>query len=339
MELTYLLEDSALFGGVKVVLAQANAMARRGHRVTVVCRGARPDWISLEAQFREQQDLDPRGLPEADVTVATYWTTIATAARALKGEALHYCQGFEASFTHNRGDHAAIIAAYRQPIPAMVVSPHLAELLEARFRRPARVIPQPLESFWQRHARKAPRSLPRVLVVSPFEIDWKGVATVLAAIRRLRASGMELELVRLSQWPLSAEERRLQEPDEYHCHLRPEQVAALIRSCDLLLAPSWEQEGFGLPVLEAMASGVPVVASDIPSFRFFAAEAAALVPFDDAVAFANAARELLHDPRRWRQAQMAGLEAAKRHTERLSGDAAEDALRWVASGAWRGEIL
>jgi glycosyltransferase involved in cell wall biosynthesis len=36
---------------------------------------------------------------------------------------------------------------------------------------------------------------------------------------------------------------------------------------DVLLFPSTEQEGFGLPVLEAMSCGVPVAHSDIPSLR------------------------------------------------------------------------
>ena len=43
------------------------------------------------------------------------------------------------------------------------------------------------------------------------------------------------------------------EPDEFHCRIPPADVARLIAGCDLMLAPSWEQEGFGLPVLEAMS--------------------------------------------------------------------------------------
>ncbi len=43
-------------------------------------------------------------------------------------------------------------------------------------------------------------------------------------------------------------------------------VVALTQSAALLMQPS-TYEGFGLPVVEAMAAGCPVVASDIPPLR------------------------------------------------------------------------
>ena len=47
-------------------------------------------------------------------------------------------------------------------------------------------------------------------------------------------------------------------------------------------------EGFGLPVLEAMASGTTVITSDIPSVREVAAGRAAIVPPMDIEAVAHA---------------------------------------------------
>ncbi len=110
-----------------------------------------------------------------------------------------------------------------------------------------------------------------------------------------------------------------------------------MRGVDLMLAPSWEQEGFGLPVLEAMACGVPVVASEISAFRGFAAGAAVLVPFDRPERFAVAAAELLCDRGRWRSVRRRQLEAAPAFSEDRVAAIAEDALFWVAEGRWRNE--
>jgi glycosyltransferase involved in cell wall biosynthesis len=52
-------------------------------------------------------------------------------------------------------------------------------------------------------------------------------------------------------------------------------------------------EGFGLPPLEAMACGVPVVASDIPAVREVTGELARLVPPDDPGALAEGLADVL----------------------------------------------
>lgn len=337
LAVTYLLEDTPLFGGVKVVLQHANLLHARGHRVEVVSRGASPRWFDLRAPFRQVPELAAPHLPACDVTVATYWTTIRAATAAPGREVLHFCQGFEGIYTHNEAQHGEIEEAYREPLPAMVVAPHLATLLETRFGRPSALVPPPLESHSRGRPRLGPRRRPRVLVMHPWENDWKGVATALEAVRVLRSSGVRCHLVRLSQWPLGDAERAVLTADEFHCHLEPYQAARLIRGCDLLLAPSWEQEAFGLPVLEAFAAGVPVVASEISAFRWYAGTAAVLVPAHRPEAFARAARELLADPRRWRAARRSGFAIARRFTQARVAGALEAALGWVANGRWRSE--
>lgn len=338
LSICYLLDDTPLFGGVKVILLQADLLAARGHKVTVVSRGPRPSWFDLKADFIRVEQFNRETVPSADVTVATYWTTIQPAMEAAVHETVHYCQGLEFTYTHNVADHPAIEDAYRLQLPAFVVSDHLSAILATRFNRPSKLIVQPLEDFWKpsptQRLKRRPTKPPRVLVAGPWEGDWKGVRTGLEAVRYLRSKNRNLHLVRLSQYPLGDEERAVLEPDEYHHHIRPDQAAQLVQSCDLLLAPSWEQEGFGLPVLEAFAAGVPVVGSDISSFRGFASEAAILVPADQPQAFARAAETLFDSPRQWRRKRTAGFAVAADFTPKQAVESAEHALEWVASGRW-----
>ncbi|HLW37063.1 MAG TPA: glycosyltransferase, partial [Candidatus Eremiobacteraceae bacterium] len=72
------------------------------------------------------------------------------------------------------------------------------------------------------------------------------------------------------------------------------ELASLYARASLLAHPSL-YEGFGLPVLEAMAAGTPVVASDIPSVREAAGDAAEFVKPGDAAAFSQALQRVLTD--------------------------------------------
>jgi alpha-1,3-rhamnosyl/mannosyltransferase len=89
-----------------------------------------------------------------------------------------------------------------------------------------------------------------------------------------------------------------------------ERLASLYRSATMFVMPT-RAEGFGLPLLEAMALGVPAIASDLPVLREVAGEAAQWAPAGDARAWAAAITSLLDDaPRRAHLAAL-GIERAK----------------------------
>ena len=75
------------------------------------------------------------------------------------------------------------------------------------------------------------------------------------------------------------------------------QLAWLYENATALCFPSLA-EGFGLPVLEAMGAGLPVVASDIPVVREVAGDAAVLVPPGDAGALASALAMVIGEQQR-----------------------------------------
>lgn len=111
-----------------------------------------------------------------------------------------------------------------------------------------------------------------------------------------------------------------------------EELRALYAGCEALLFPSL-YEGFGLPALEAMAAGAPVVASDRSSLPEVMGDAGLLADPEDPAAMAEAVRLLRRDPELRARLVRRGRERAASYTwERTARETAEVLLR-VAGGA------
>ncbi|HPO99957.1 MAG TPA: glycosyltransferase family 1 protein [bacterium] len=92
----------------------------------------------------------------------------------------------------------------------------------------------------------------------------------------------------------------------------PEEVLRLIyAAAEVLVFPSWD-EGFGFPVLEAMAAGVPVVCSSRGALGETAGDAALMAdPREGPGAFVQPVRRLLDNPGEYQRLRRAGLERVK----------------------------
>jgi glycosyltransferase involved in cell wall biosynthesis len=110
-------------------------------------------------------------------------------------------------------------------------------------------------------------------------------------------------------------------------YLEREVVAAVYRQAALALQPS-DGEGFGLPVIESMACGTPVVASDLPVLREVGGNAACYSPVSDVPAWIHIVTNLIeereHQPEKWLARKAAGIaHAAKfswaKYAQRMAG--------------------
>jgi phosphatidylinositol alpha-mannosyltransferase len=182
-------------------------------------------------------------------------------------------------------------AAARRLDACVAVSPAAAEYARRGTGRTAAIIPNGID--YEALAALEPRRGGRRLLFIGRDEPRKGLAVLREAHARL-ATRAELTLIGPNG------------------HVSERALRSELARADVLVAPSLKGESFGLVLAEAMAAGVPVVASDIPGYRDVLAGGGVLVPPGDAAALASALERLLaDDAERARLASAGRREAAR----------------------------
>jgi glycosyltransferase involved in cell wall biosynthesis len=158
-------------------------------------------------------------------------------------------------------------------------------------------------------------------------IPRKRIDVLLEVFSRFQRLRPDARLLRVGG-PLTDEQLRLAErlnvvPSVVQFPLlERRQLAALYRRASVVVLPS-DREGFGLPVIEAMACGTPVIASDIAALREVGGSAALYCPRGDVDCWVDALAQL--------QREQADEHArARRRSECLSAAARFDWRRYAA---------
>jgi len=164
------------------------------------------------------------------------------------------------------------------------------------------------------HPGPEPVDPPYLLVVSEFS-RRKGFAEAFQVVARLAELGHPHRLEVAGQvhpWArgdLDATIAGSPRPDLVDHLGFVEDLPSLVRGASIFLGTS-RYEGFGLPALEAMASGVPVVAFANSAVTEVVGDGGCLVPDGDVAAMADAAHRLLESPAAWHEVRAAGLARA-----------------------------
>ncbi|CAA9376712.1 MAG: Glycosyl transferase, group 1 family protein, partial [uncultured Phycisphaerae bacterium] len=289
MRITMFVGRADLSGGQRVIHIYAQKLQERGHEVLVIARpprrptlrerlrwkllkkplpaAARPSASYFDAAehprdytFRYLDEYRPAtaaDVPDADVVVATWWETAEWVKTfpASKGAKAYFIQHYEAF----AGGEARVDATWRLPMHKICVAQWLVDIAHKRFSDlSAELVANAvdLEQFTAGPRGKQP--VPTVGVMySP--IPFKGCDVSLKAYEIARRQVPELKLIAFGAIDPQAS---LPLPDGAEFRFQPPQdeLRDYYGRCDAWLFGS-RSEGFGLPLLEAMACRTPVIAT------------------------------------------------------------------------------
>lgn len=150
---------------------------------------------------------------------------------------------------------------------------------------------------------------------------YKNLVSLVEAFARLRKEHRcpaELRLVgpkdaRYPEAPQRAADLGVEDAITWVGYVPDEQLVAEYQNADVFVLPSL-YEGFGLPVVEAMACGTPVICSDKGSLPEVAGEATLKVQSGDIMGLADAMKNVLTDDRMAKDMIAKGLEQASKFT-------------------------
>ncbi len=163
-----------------------------------------------------------------------------------------------------------------------------------------------------------PRQGRTVLFLGRYDEPRKGMAVLLGALPTLVESFPDVEILIVGR---GDEDELRSEAGDLASHLRflgqvdDAEKASAMRSADVYCAPHTGGESFGIVLVEAMAAGTPVVASELDAFRrvLLDGQAGRLVTVDDSAAMAAALTAVLSDDAERARLSAAGAEAVQRY--------------------------
>ena len=270
-------------GGIKVIGLYASMLQARGHTVTVITRENPnltiaqylrairtltpfPKYKRVHPNHLEGMDLDIRWLardkaladldvPDGDIVIATFWRT-AQEVRNLsprKGKKFYFMQDYGAPGM----ELEKLILTWKMPLEIITIANWLAELIKKNTGRDdVFVVHNSVERSFLNFQSRSKQPVPTFGFLYRENLV-KGYDLVLDAFELAKKSVPDIRFLTFGPEP-----PRKNLPDRFEFRLSPatDELQKIYSACDAWIFAS-RSEGFGLPILEAMASRTPVIAT------------------------------------------------------------------------------
>ncbi|WP_243076984.1 glycosyltransferase [Microbacterium sp. SS28] len=305
----FVLNATSISGGIRAVFELANGLADRGFDVAIWSLQGEPTWFDLRVPvvtYRNYEDLLLSLRNEDAIKVATWWETaeIVWLASVNHGIPVYLIQEFETWFyPDDEVAQSAVVASYRHEFASITEADYQQHEL-ADVGVTATLIPHGYDSSVFRVLPDWQRDDDTVLALGR-SFFQKNFAMTERAWRRLGEDRPTLQLFGTEPDILDDERAN------YITRPRDAEVNELYNTAAVFVQTS-RHEGFCLPILEAMAAGCPVVATDSHGNRGFCrdGENCVIVGQDDDEALASVIARLLGDPAERARLAVAGLATA-----------------------------
>lgn len=188
---------------------------------------------------------------------------------------------------------------------------------------------------------------PRIMFLGRFEEPRKGLGILLEAMPRIVSKFPQVELLIAGGGSVDNLVERLRQAGLTHAiglgpsqanvrilgRVADEDKARALSASDIYIAPNTGGESFGIVLVEAMAAGAAVVASDIPAFAAVGQNgfSAALFPNGDALGLANEVCELLGNPQERKSLAERGAQRSRDFDWNTVTDQVEEVYNAVAA--------